>query len=174
MSARAINLVGRFFGRLLVLYSAPPKGVNRSLRWVCRCTCGSLHEASSLTLRRGSVQSCGCAKGELISARTTQHGETRGRELSPEFRSWTSMRARCRDPNAINYHRYGGRGITVCDRWHSFSAFLEDMGRKPTPAHTIDRVNNDGNYEPGNCRWATAKEQIANRPSRKGIPCTRT
>lgn len=84
------------------------------------------------------------------------------------------MRARCRDPNAINYHRYGGRGITVCDRWHSFSAFLEDMGRKPTPAHTIDRVNNDGNYEPGNCRWATAKEQIANRPSRKGIPCTRT
>lgn len=86
------------------------------------------------------------------------HGE--GWRPTPEYRSWMAMLDRCRNPNNGSFHRYGGRGITVCQRWRrSYIAFLEDMGRRPSIAYTLDRIDNDGNYEPGNCRWATAKVQ---------------
>lgn len=85
-----------------------------------------------------------------------------GKRLWPEYGVWKSMRTRCTNPNTASWDRYGGRGISVCERWNSFDAFIEDMGRRPTPEHTLDRVNNDGNYEPGNCRWATIEEQRSN------------
>lgn len=98
------------------------------------------------------------------------HGHTRSRAKSPEFRSWCAMRARCTNPKNDRYARYGGRGVRVCQRWlDSFEAFLADVGPRPSPRHTLDRKNGDGDYEPGNCRWATSEEQAANRSNNRVI-----
>lgn len=91
-----------------------------------------------------------------------KHGHKRERWTSPEYQSWSAMRSRCRNPNDTDYHRYGGRGIVVCERWSTFEPFLHDMGPRPE-GKTLDRIDSNGNYEPGNCRWATHKEQRANQ-----------
>lgn len=138
------------------------------LMFLCRCQCGTERAVRSCHLTRGNSKSCGCLNRELSSARAKarnlKHGHSPRGKFSSEYKSWASMRARCSNPATNSFEYYGGRGIKVCDSWEgSFKEFLKDMGLKPSPLHSIDRINSNGNYEPGNCRWATKKEQRHNR-----------
>jgi hypothetical protein len=147
-----INLKGQRFGHLFVIERigrSGPSRKGRSIRWCCRCDCGAFTDVSSNSLRRAETVSCGCQR--------KIHGEA---QKTPEHISWHCMLQRCRDPNN---KFYGGRGIAVCERWLTYVNFLADMGRKPTPKHTLDRIDNDKGYEPGNVRWATSSEQRKNQ-----------
>jgi hypothetical protein len=144
---------------LVVTGRSPIK--HRRVFWSCRCDCGRTLDVVAGELRAGQ-KSCGCARAAFIADAKREHGET-GARTTPEYRTWKAMRERCHSPNHAMFANYGARGITVCERWGCFENFLADMGRKPSPTHSIDRINNDGNYEPGNCRWATAEEQSRNR-----------
>lgn len=150
------NIAGLRFGKLTAISEA---GLYQSRRvtWLCRCDCGEETVVRGDCLRSGVTKSCGCNRREL----PTTHGLT----LSPEYNSWCSMKGRCLNANDQEAHNYSQRGITVCDRWlNSFEAFYEDMGPRPSPSHSLDRhPDKNGNYEPGNCRWATATEQVRNR-----------
>jgi hypothetical protein len=155
------NLLGRTFGRLTVKERAPQEKYSKP-QWICICSCGTERTFFADNLKNGKSLSCGCLRGEMIGNRSRTHGKRR----SPEYTSWVGMRFRCGNPNDPGFQNYGGRGISVCERWlSSFEAFYEDMGPRPSDKYSIDRINNDGNYEPGNCRWATDLEQVRNTRS---------
>lgn len=147
--------VGDRFGLLTV--TGRSTIVNRKTKfWECRCDCGNVRWIKKHQLRNGQVKSCGC----LRAKRFLKHGHAR----TTEHMIWRHMKHRCSNPHATGYHRYRGRGISVCERWRkSFEDFYADMGPRPSPGHTLDRINNDGNYEPSNCRWATKLEQSKNK-----------
>jgi hypothetical protein len=155
-----LNLTGQRFGRLLV--GPRTTNVGKKVRWLCRCDCGKDSLALTNDLRSGRHASCGCLQLE----RVTKHGHSPFdiAKKSLTYRSWISMVNRCTSEKATGYANYGGRGIKVCDRWRDFRNFLADMGERPSLGHSIDRFPNvDGNYEPGNVRWATRAEQAVNR-----------
>jgi len=155
------NEIGQRYGRLLVIEKASPNKKWQS-RWLCLCDCGTKKVIMQMGLRSGGTKSCGCLSKDFPHAQT--HGHYKNRKATVEYRCWASMKTRCSNPKHKYYKNYGGRGITICDRWlYSFENFLEDMGEKPLPELSLDRIDNDGNYEPENCRWATKEQQIHNR-----------
>lgn len=157
------KLTGRIFGRLLVLGIAG-SGKRGSTYWDCVCQCGRTTTVLGVSLANGKTKSCGCYGQEFPSRRV--HGHATKRFTTREYRAWCSMKARCSNPKNPGYARYGGRGIKVCDRWeNSFERFFEDLGPKPSIAHTLGRINNDKHYEPGNVKWSTPLEQANNRSS---------
>lgn len=162
------DISGRRFGRLVAVEYA---GRDRSRQpyFRLRCDCGNMTVAYAGSVKRGATQSCGCLHSEATSKALRTHGHASVDHKTGEYRAWVQMKTRCFNPNYSERHLYGGRGITVCDRWcDSFEAFLADMGEKPSPTHSLDRFPNpNGNYEPGNCRWATPTQQANNRRTRR-------
>lgn len=146
------NHAGERFGNLVALrYAAPAQ-------WECLCDCGAVVVCKTYNLMNGHTRSCGC----LRKALPVKHGHARNNKPTRTWRAWCDMKRRCENRNRADYRLYGGRGITVCDRWKVFENFLADMGEKPE-GRTLGRINNNGNYEPGNCRWETAFEQGGNK-----------
>ena len=154
------DLTGQTFGRWIVLERAPNRG--RYVCWLCRCQCGNTGIVRSGNLVTETSRSCGCLHIDTI----TTHKQTD----TPEYSTWTAMKSRCYTKSNAGYPYYGGRGITVCERWlHSFPNFLVDMGHKPTPNHSLDRIDSNGDYCPENCRWALQETQDNNRRSNRFI-----
>jgi len=151
-----VDLTDMKFGRLTAIERSATRRRHVS-EWVCRCECGKTLNVSTDKLNSGNTKSCGCLQRDKARARLRTHGGSN----TPEYRIWRSMRERCR----LRPHpRYGGRGIDVCDRWfNSFADFIADMGTRPTPKHTLERINGEGHYEPSNCKWATWIEQNNNK-----------
>ena len=155
------NIKGQRFERLRVVKYA---GLNKNgcALWECICNCGKIKIILGSVLRNSMTKSCGCLRDEKVRQRAIENNFTHGMSNIPEFRIWVAMRKRCRNKNNADYYLYGGRGIKVCERWQDFKNFIEDIGRRPSKKHSIDRVDNDGNYEPGNCRWVLPEIQARN------------
>lgn len=161
ITGKTRDLTNIRFGMLIAL-GAVGKTERGKYIWECLCDCGRRSEKTSNNLIQGSVRSCGCASAKLSAKARTKHGNAIGGEMTRELKSWYAMIARCENPKARGYNNYGGRGIKVCERWHLFENFKSDMGECP-PRLTLDRLNNDGNYEPSNCQWRSRLDQQNNR-----------
>lgn len=158
MSRVLIDLTGSLFGRLIVVRREGCVQRNtKQPTWLCRCSCGVEKVVMGAALRGGTTSSCGCLQRETTSKRFRKH-KAKG---TPEHNSWRGMRERCDNPNNNHYAQYGGRGITYCERWKEFTTFLSDMGARP-PGCTLDRIDNNGNYGPDNCRWSSPSCQSRN------------
>lgn len=159
--AKLIDLTDQRFGRLIAVRREVVQG-RTDTYWFCRCDCGTEKLITAGNLRRGLIQSCGCLHSEITRRRSTRHGAASGGGMTSEYRIWIEMRQRCTNPKSNRYYSHGGRGIKVCKRWEKFETFLNDMGARPKGTQ-LDRRNNDGDYKPSNCRWATRKEQARNK-----------
>lgn len=163
------DLTGQAFGRLTVIERAPNKGTGAETRamWRCVCECGGESVIACHTLKGGNTRSCGCLRVET-GVKNGKARRTHGMKNTQAWVCWMSMGQRCRNKNRDDFHNYGGRGITICDRWESFENFLQDMGQPPA-GMSIERNDVNGNYEPSNCRWATPIEQGRNRRNNRLI-----
>lgn len=153
---KRIEIAGQRFGRLVVVKFHGPNSI-----WECLCDCGETKLVKGGSLRNGSTRSCGCLNREQAASIKFSHGEARVHNLSPEYRAYGYAKTRCQNPAAYKYPSYGGRGIQF--KFKSFEEFLAALGRRPSEDHSVDRIDNNGHYEPGNVRWATRSQQMRNR-----------
>lgn len=151
---KLIDISGKTYDRLTVIRKVQNKNQKHNTHWLCRCTCGKETVVSKPNLTSGHTKSCGCLNKDII----TKHGKYK----TAEYKTWCAIHSRCKNHKLKGYKNYGGRGISVCERWGSFENFLSDMGKRPSSKHSIERVDVNGNYEPSNCKWATTKEQSIN------------
>lgn len=159
---RFLDLTGQIFGRWTVLTHASKTDKSGNAYWLCQCACGTQREVVGRSLTRGRSTSCGCPTDRAQA----EYGKWRS--SMPEYRAWDNMKRRCNNPNAPAYPNYGGRGIRVTPEWlDDFQAFYDHVGPRPAGGYSLDRIDNDGDYEPGNVRWATAVEQVRNSRASK-------
>jgi len=167
MTKKIPPTLGARFGRLTPTREIMDRRTKKHRFFECACDCGSLRVVSQAHLRSGHTISCGCFRTETTIKVKTKHGETVGHQHGaawpPEYRAWMNAKGRCFNPKNKAFHNYGARGITMCKEWvESYESFLSHVGRKPSNGLSLDRINNDGNYEPGNVRWTTWTQQRLN------------
>lgn len=155
------------YGRLTAIAAVPSVG-GAGVKWLFKCSCGSETILRPVVVINGNTRSCGCLRAETERARFVTHGHCKNRQRSPEHRLWLNIKHRCLNSNNKSFHNYGGRGITICDKWKDdFAAFFMDVGARPTTKHSLGRIDNSRGYEPGNVRWETASQQARNRRNNK-------
>lgn len=170
MKTISVDLTGKTFSYLTVIGRGEKRANTRSTYWDCICSCGIHLSVESTRLRSGRTGSCGCKKGTRIAEKVTRHGHCSGNKTSREYATWQAVLTRCFNKHSTAFIHYGAKGITVCERWsESFDNFLVDMGERPLNT-SLDRwPNKHGNYEPGNCRWATPLEQANNTKANRFV-----